>query len=115
MVLYTSDHDENIYDDKRGLFQPIIRTPPGYEIEVTFFIRVSDRFVEYFPDKWANLHANARRPISNKQVLPTFVDLPGVDYHVSQLDSSLVADYSIEAVRYVPAADIRLLTEQEIR
>jgi glucan phosphoethanolaminetransferase (alkaline phosphatase superfamily) len=115
MVLYTSDHGENIYDDERGLFQHIMLTPSKYEIAVPFFIWVSDRFIANFPDKWANLHANARRPISNKQVLPTFVDLLGVAYEDRGLGSSLFSDYPMDAVRYVLAPDMRLLTEQEIQ
>ena len=80
-----------------------------------FFIWVSDRFISNFPDKWSNLLANTDRPISNKQILPTFVDLLGVDYDVTHLDSSLFADYPIDAVRYVLAPDMRLLSESDIR
>jgi hypothetical protein len=82
---------------------------------VPFFIWVSDRFISNFPDKWSNLLANADRPISNKQILPTFVDLLSVDYDVTHLDSSLFADYPIDAVRYVLAPDMRLLSESDIR
>jgi glucan phosphoethanolaminetransferase (alkaline phosphatase superfamily) len=115
MVMYTADHGENIYDDERGLFQHIMNPPSKYEVAVPFFIWVSDRFISNFPDKWSNLHANADRPISNKQVLPTFVDLLGVDYDVTHLDSSLFADYPIDAERYVLAPDMRLLSESDIR
>lgn len=115
MVMYTADHGENIYDDERGLFQHIMNPPSRYEVAVPFFIWVSDRFISNFPDKWSNLLANADRPISNKQVLPTFVDLLSVDYDVTHLDSSLFADYPIDAVRYVLAPDMRLLSENDIR
>jgi glucan phosphoethanolaminetransferase (alkaline phosphatase superfamily) len=114
-VLYTSDHGENIYDDERGLFQHIIRTPSRYEVAVPFFVWGSDLFISNFPKKWSNLVKNSNRPISNKQVLPTFVDLLDVHYEKSHFSASLLSDYSIDPPRFVLAPDMRLLTEAEIK
>jgi hypothetical protein len=75
---------------------------------------VSERFTEQFPDKWSNLVANAHRPVSNRQVLPTFVDLMGVDYDVPNFDNSLFADYPTDAPRYVLGPNMKLLTEYEV-
>jgi glucan phosphoethanolaminetransferase (alkaline phosphatase superfamily) len=115
LLIYTSDHGENIYDDERRLFQHIMRTPSKYEISVPFFIWGSDQFIANYPQKWSNLVANRHRPVSNRQVMPTFVDILGVDYEPGYFSSSLFADYPTDSVRYVLAPDMRLLTENEIQ
>ncbi len=115
LVLYTSDHGENIYDDDRGLFQHIMRTPSMYEVSVPFFIWGSDLFISNFPDKWSNLVKNSNRPVSNRQILPTYVDLLGVNYKNNYFSASLFSDYSVDSPRYVLAPDLRLLSGMEIR
>ena len=112
--MYTSDHGENLYDDERQLFQHIFRTPSWYEISVPFFIWGSDQFIHQYPNKWSNLVANAQRPVSNRQLLPTFVDLLGVEYDPEYFSNSLFADYPTDSLRYVLAPDMRLLTEHDI-
>lgn len=115
MVMYTSDHGENIYDDERGLFQHIFLNPTRYELTVPFFVWASDRFKTEFPDKWSNLTANADRPVSNRQIVPSFIDVLGVDYDKSYLDKSLFDNYLTDSVRYVLTPDMRVLTEKDIR
>lgn len=114
-VLYTSDHGENIYDDERMLFQHIMLTPSRYEISVPFFIWVSDLFKSSFPNKWSNLNKNANRPISNKQIVPTFIDLLDVRYEKSFFSTSLLKNYSINPPRLVLSPELKLLTEAEIK
>jgi len=41
--------------------------------------------------------------------------LAGVDYDMQRVDDSLFADYPADAVRYVLAPYMRLLTESEIQ
>ncbi|MCP4334931.1 MAG: phosphoethanolamine transferase [Gammaproteobacteria bacterium] len=115
LLMYTSDHGENIYDDGRQLFQHIMRTPSWYEVSVPFFIWGSDQFIHHYPEKWSNLVANRQRPVSNRQIMPTFVDLLGVEYDPGHFSSSLFADYPTDPVRYVLAPDLRLLTESDIQ
>ena len=91
-------------------------TPPSrYEVTVPLMVWVSDRFIDNFPDKWANLVANAHRPVSNRQVVPTFVDVMGIDYDLTGLDSSLFDDYPNDAPRYVLGPNMKLLEESEIQ
>jgi glucan phosphoethanolaminetransferase (alkaline phosphatase superfamily) len=114
IVLYTSDHGENLYDDDRKLFQHIMRTPSKYEIAIPFFVWASDLFIASFPEKWSNLVKNGRRPISNRQVLPTFVDLLGVNYEKKHFSASLLSSYAVDDPRFVLSPDMRLLPEAEI-
>jgi hypothetical protein len=81
------------------------------ESDVPFFYRVSNLVLPNYPCRWSNLVANLRRPISNWQAKLTFVDLLGVDYDMQHLDNSLFADYPIDAVRYLLAPEMHLLTE----
>lgn len=79
------------------------------------FIWVSDLFISNFPEKWSNLVRNGNRPISNKQVLPTFIDILGVRYEKSHFSASLAAAYRKDPPRFVLAPDMRLLPSAEIQ
>lgn len=91
-----------------------MRTPSKYEIAVPFFVWASDLFIASFPEKWSNLVKNGNRPISNRQVLPTFVDLLGVDYEKKHFSASLLSSYVEDVPRFVLSPDMRLLSEAEI-
>ncbi len=110
VVIYTADHGENLYDDERNLFQHIMSVPSKYEIAVPFMIWANDRFIEQAPDKWAALVANSTRPVSNRQILPTFIDLLGVDYLRPHFSPSLMTSYREDPRRFVLAPDLRLLS-----
>jgi glucan phosphoethanolaminetransferase (alkaline phosphatase superfamily) len=115
VVIYTADHGENLYDDERELFQHIMKTPSKYEVSVPFFIWASDLFVSRFPIKWSNLVKNGNRPISNRQILPTFIDLLGVSYEKDHFSASLLSNYAANPDRFVLAPDMRLLSATEIK
>lgn len=113
VVMYIPDHGENLYDE-RGLIRRIILSPSRYEITAPLLVWVSERFPEQFADKWSNRVANTHRAVSNRQVLPGFVDLMGVDDDVPIFDNSLFADDTTDARRYVPGPNMKLLTECEV-
>ena len=78
-VLYTSDHGENIFDDRRHLFLHASPIPSAYELHVPFIIWLSPRYKQLHPNTPAALAANAHRPLAtNLATFYTLIHLAGI-------------------------------------
>lgn len=64
-MLYTSDHGENIFDDSRKLFLHASPTPSYYELHVPFIVWLSDGYKQSFPDTYATLMENRKKPVAS--------------------------------------------------
>lgn len=78
-MLFTSDHGEDIYDDKRGRFLHASPLPTYYQLRVPLLVWTSSAYREHFAGKSHTLRAHARRPVSSNMVtFHTLLDLAGV-------------------------------------
>ena len=79
-VIFTSDHGEDIYDDRRELFLHASPCPSIYQIYVPLLAWTSDTFRSLFPEKTEALRTNADRPVSSSNaVFHTLLDLAGIE------------------------------------
>ena len=78
VMLFASDHGENLFDDERGLFMHTQSPPTRYDLRVPVFAWMNAAYRQRFPERAAGLHANLASPISHNDVFPTLLDLGSV-------------------------------------
>ena len=78
-VIFTSDHGEDIFDDKRGRFLHASPQPTYYQLRVPLLVWTSQAFATQHPNAVAQLQAHAAIPVStNMVVFHTMLDLSGI-------------------------------------
>ena len=87
VMMYVSDHGENLLDDERMLFLHATYAGSIYEYHVPMFIWYSDEYEELYPERVEQLKANRGCKTSTMTVFNTLTDLAGIEY--SGIDSTL--------------------------
>ena len=78
VMLYTSDHGEDIFDDDRHLFLHSSPVPSYYQLHVPFIIWMSEEYADLYPQIRKNVVENRNRPLSsNAVVVPTLLEMAG--------------------------------------
>lgn len=78
IMLFTSDHGENLFDDERGLWMHTQRGPTRADTHVPLLVWANPAYRQRFPALMAGLQGNRLRKLSHRQVFPTMMDLGGV-------------------------------------
>lgn len=79
VMLYTSDHGEDIYDDERGRFLHASPNPTYYHMHVPFIVWASQQWRALHPVQWHNILRHKDLSISTGMVtFHTMLDLAGV-------------------------------------
>lgn len=100
-LLYTSDHGEDIYDDRRQRFLHASPIPTYYQLHVPFLIWTSWVYRQRFPQEVATLQTNLTRPLSsNATVFPTLLQLAGISTPYRQDSLSLASSVFQVTSRY---------------
>ncbi len=78
-LLYTSDHGENIFDDRRNLFLHASPVPSYYELHVPLLVWLSPQYAQQHPLAATALRANLHRPVATSvSVFHTLAHLAGL-------------------------------------
>jgi glucan phosphoethanolaminetransferase (alkaline phosphatase superfamily) len=80
VLLFTSDHGENLFDDARQLFMHAQRGPTRYDTHVPMLAWMNGAYRSAYPGVANALHANLDRPISHANVFPSLLDLGAVSW-----------------------------------
>ena len=108
MVLFTSDHGEDIYDDERENFLHASPVVSFYQLAVPFTIWTNKAFDDAHPDKVGVLMANREQPLSpGRVVFHTLLDAAGIACQ------SLRRDHSLCDSTYVPGDRLFLSDRNE--
>ncbi|MCF0120412.1 MAG: sulfatase-like hydrolase/transferase [Oscillospiraceae bacterium] len=86
VLMYVSDHGENLLDDDQHRMLHGQESTSVYEYHVPLFVWASDSYKQRYPDRWATLLANSTHLVSTMNVYHTMLDLGGVQ--VAQYDST---------------------------
>lgn len=78
VLLYTSDHGENLDDEGDGNFSHGARAITPWELSVPMFLAVNAAFARERPETAANLRRNGARPGHHDFVAPTLLGLAGL-------------------------------------
>ena len=78
-MLYTSDHGEDIYDDRRGLFLHASPRPSARQLHVPYILWTSRRYADLYPHAVSAAEAYAgKRVSSSESFFHTALDLAGI-------------------------------------
>ena len=78
-LLYTSDHGENIFDDKRHLFLHASPRPSEYDTDVPLLVWTSQQYGQNYPDVVNAMQSNIEKGVeSNASVFPTMLSIAGI-------------------------------------
>ncbi len=102
-LLYTADHGENIYDDRRQLFLHASPVPSYYELHVPFAVWTSDAYRNAFPHIIDGLRRNADAQVqSSVSTFHTLLHLAGIVSPRLQATKSVASpDYHCGPRRYL--------------
>ena len=93
VMLYTSDHGEDIYDDSRGRFLHASPNPTYYHLHVPYLVWASMQWRENHSSQWGNLMQHRDLPISTGMVtFHTMLDLAGLKTDLFQPGHALGND-----------------------
>ena len=90
MMLYTSDHGEDLFDDDRALFLHSSPTPSYYQLHIPFFLWFSKTYIEAHPTEYQLAKGRAREPISTHVIFHTLLDAIGIESPYLKTEYSLV-------------------------
>ena len=88
--LYTSDHGEDLFDDKRGRFLHASPSPTYYQLRIPIVMWFSPQFIEGYPDKIIAAENNLLKGISTNAIYHTFIDAANIDTQYYNSELSLI-------------------------
>ena len=80
LLLYTSDHGENLFDDERGLFMHAQKGPTRHDTHVPLLAWMNPPYRAAYPAQAQALQANRLKKISHAGVFATLLDLGAVTW-----------------------------------
>lgn len=83
VVIYISDHGENVHDEGSGLLGHIHGKPNRYLFEIPMLVWTSDRFRKNHPEKWVAMRESVSRPFMTDDLIHAvlgLMDIRTVEY-----------------------------------
>lgn len=90
-LFYTSDHGEDLLDDKRKRFLHSSPNPTFYQLRIPVFMWFSDNYRTAFPQKVQNAADNSTKPVATNAAFHTLLDAASITTPYLDTDLSLVA------------------------
>lgn len=91
VLLFTSDHGENLFDDHRQLFMHAQAGPTRHDTHVPMLVWMNAPYRQAYPGAVAALQANRASPISHTSVFGSVLELGGVAWQGSDAHSSFAS------------------------
>lgn len=101
ILVYTSDHGENLFDDERELFMHTQRPPTVADIHVPLIVWMNPAYRQRFPQLAKTLAANRKRKISHSNMFPTMLEVGGVAWDGREPQRSFASPQFREGPREV--------------
>lgn len=79
-LVYTSDHAENLLDDRRQMFGHALRRPTRWDIAVPAVFWANDAWIASHENGWSTLARNTSRPLMHADIVPTLAGAAGISY-----------------------------------
>lgn len=104
VLIYVSDHGQNLFDDDKKLIGHGSPYPTKYEYHVPFLVWYSNEYKERNSEKIHRLKENLNQKASTTSVFYTLLDLANISYDHSEneiIHSLSSETYKVPEVRYV--------------
>ena len=113
VVLYMSDHGENLYDDERQLVLHGNYSSSKWLYHVPFIVWYSDEFASLYPEKIQQLENHSGICDNSSVIFPSLLDAAGLYYINDTASSTLVHTRSIFSENYCAPDTLFVLTAEE--
>lgn len=90
-MIFSSDHGEDILDDKRNRFLHASPVPTFYQMKIPMFIWFSDNYIGTFTEKQNNAIENKDMPVATNALFHTMMDIAEVESMYVNYELSLVS------------------------
>lgn len=111
ILLYVSDHGENLFDDENKFIGHGTTNPTKFEYHTPYFIWYSDSYKQNNPGKIKQLEKNLHVAASSTITFYTLLDMANITYH----DSEKEKIYSLSSDQYqVPAERLMINSAGEV-
>lgn len=112
VMLFTSDHGENLFDDQRGLFMHAQTGPTRHDTHVPLLVWMNQPYGAAYPAIGQALRDNRLRKISHTGVFPTLLQLGAVGWQGADARRSFASPAYTESPREV-MKDLQSTTRYE--
>lgn len=92
VMLYTSDHGEDIYDDDRNIYLHASPSPSYYQLHVPLVAWASGSYAKAYPDRVKRMKENSRYAIQTDCIFPTLLTLGGIQTRYAQQHLSIASE-----------------------
>lgn len=106
VVIYISDHGENVHDEGSALVGHAYGEPNRYLYEIPFVVWASDTFRQNRPEKWSAIQCSVSRPFMTDDLIHALLGLMDIqtEEYVSR-KSIFAPEYDPERKRIVSGRD----------
>lgn len=112
VVMYMSDHGENLYDDERRLVLHGNYSAGKWLFHVPFIVWYSDEYAALHPEKTQQLQAHADCCDNSSTLFPSLMDAAGLHYINDTTGSTVVRTRSIFSSGYCPPDTLFVMTAE---
>ena len=102
LMLYVSDHGEDLFDNRCQHSGHGRGTPNGFR--VPYFVWYSDAYAARFPEKIEALHANRQKQLTTETVFESLADAAAIQFPTQDVSRSVLSDAYRERQRRVLTA-----------
>lgn len=101
ILVFTSDHGENLFDDERHLYMHTQHPPTVADTHVPLIVWMNAAYRQRFPEVAGALAANTGRKISHSSMFTTMLEIGGVAWDGRNLQRSFASQQFREEPRQV--------------
>lgn len=80
LLVFTSDHGENLFDDGRHRFMHALQTPSSWDTQVPLLIWSNAAYRALHPEALQRLQSRSTEPVGHRDLFPTLLDLAAIDW-----------------------------------
>jgi glucan phosphoethanolaminetransferase (alkaline phosphatase superfamily) len=112
ILVFSSDHGENLFDDQRHLFMHAQTGPTRYDTHVPLLVWMNAPYRAAWPAVAQALRDNRLKKISHANLFPTLLDVGGIEWDGRDASRSVASGSYTERPRSV-AVDLQTATSYE--
>ncbi|AMO97249.1 sulfatase family protein [Collimonas fungivorans] len=101
VLMYTSDHGENLFDDDRQFFMHTQFPPTQYDLHVPLLLWMNPAYKKNQPGLEKILTDNSKKQISHRNIFPSLLEIAGINWDGKQETESFASEKFTERKRMV--------------
>lgn len=91
-MFFSSDHGEDILDDKRMRFLHASPSPTFYQLKIPMFVWFSEKYRTDFSEKVKAVYNNKDKPVATNAIFHTLLDIASIETDYFDADLSLTRE-----------------------